>query len=55
MCNVFHTFPIPSHCSVSGNELATNMDVRKIGFTGSTAVGKALAAAAAGTVKVWLG
>uniref|UniRef100_A0A7S3QKY3 Succinate-semialdehyde dehydrogenase, mitochondrial n=1 Tax=Dunaliella tertiolecta TaxID=3047 RepID=A0A7S3QKY3_DUNTE len=34
-----------------GHELATNIDVRKIGFTGSTSVGKALAATAAGHVK----
>jgi len=34
-----------------GAELTSNQAVRKIGFTGSTAVGKALAAAAAASVK----
>lgn len=45
----------PKHAhTYAGHELATNQDVRKIGFTGSTAVGKALAAMAAGGVKVRL-
>jgi len=39
-------------CTLAGHELASNKDVRKIGFTGSTSVGKALAATASGTVKV---
>ncbi|KAJ9534870.1 hypothetical protein QJQ45_029560, partial [Haematococcus lacustris] len=37
--------------SAIGQELTSNQAVRKIGFTGSTAVGKALAAAASATVK----
>lgn len=36
----------------AGHELTSNQAVRKIGFTGSTAVGKMLMAAAASTVKV---
>ena len=34
-----------------GNVLSTHLDVRKISFTGSTAVGKQLLKQAAGTVK----
>src|SRR3546814_5216368 len=37
--------------SAIGTELATNPIVRKIGFTGSTEIGKQLMAQAAGTVK----
>ena len=37
---------------VSGQEMVANEAVRKIGFTGSTAVGKILMAGAASTVKV---
>lgn len=37
--------------SAIGNELATNPIVRKIGFTGSTPIGKQIMAMAAGTVK----
>ena len=37
---------------VLGQEMVANEAVRKIGFTGSTAVGKILMAGAANTVKV---
>lgn len=38
-------------CLTSGAEMISNEAVRKIGFTGSTAVGKLLMAGAAKTVK----
>jgi succinate-semialdehyde dehydrogenase/glutarate-semialdehyde dehydrogenase len=46
---VFSVVPGPS--STVGDELATNPIVRKLSFTGSTAVGKQLMAKCAGTVK----
>ena len=42
---------VPGAASVVGDELATNPTVRKLTFTGSTAVGKELVAKCAGTVK----
>src|SRR3546814_1133659 len=42
---------IGKSASAIGTELATNPIVRKIGFTGSTEIGKQLMAQAAGTVK----
>jgi succinate-semialdehyde dehydrogenase/glutarate-semialdehyde dehydrogenase len=46
---VFNVLPGPA--STVGDELATNPAVRKLTFTGSTAVGKQLMAACAATVK----
>ena len=40
-----------TNAAAIGTELTTNSDVRKISFTGSTAVGKLLMAQSAGTVK----
>jgi succinate-semialdehyde dehydrogenase/glutarate-semialdehyde dehydrogenase len=42
---------LPGSAAVVGDELATNPIVRKLTFTGSTAVGKSLMAKCAGTVK----
>ena len=42
---------VPGAASVVGDELATNPTVRKLTFTGSTEVGKALMAKCAGTIK----
>jgi succinate-semialdehyde dehydrogenase/glutarate-semialdehyde dehydrogenase len=42
---------VPGAAGVVGDELATNPTVRKLTFTGSTAVGKELMAKCAGTVK----
>jgi succinate-semialdehyde dehydrogenase/glutarate-semialdehyde dehydrogenase len=42
---------VPGSASVVGDELATNPTVRKLTFTGSTAVGKELMAKCAGTIK----
>jgi succinate-semialdehyde dehydrogenase/glutarate-semialdehyde dehydrogenase len=46
---VFNVVPGPA--SIVGDELATNPTVRKLTFTGSTAVGKELMAKCAGTMK----
>ena len=42
---------VPGAAGVVGDELATNPTVRKLTFTGSTAVGKELMAKCAGTIK----
>jgi succinate-semialdehyde dehydrogenase / glutarate-semialdehyde dehydrogenase len=47
---VFNVVPTTDASGV-GEELSTNPTVRKVSFTGSTAVGKALMAQAAGTIK----